>query len=166
MNKDFKNINVLKRLDPSILEIKDTYSHIVVYELVERKWRKKGIEGTGFLVLHPDSMSLFVMNRLGIENHQMKFSKIENLEILDEFLFYSNSFGIYGIWIYDVKDRSKFHNCFSQSQVAVLPQVSDLKEFKDLWDFIDPHKQNLDYVNFAHRIQVSFYIYNDRIMLP
>ena len=153
MNKDFKNINVLKRIDPSILEIKDVYSHVVVYQLVDRKWIKAGIEGTGFLVL-ADSLGLFVMNRLGIENHQLSFAKIEKLEVLDEYMFYSTSAGIYGIWIYDVKDRTKFHANFSQIEKRA-PQ--SFKEFKNLWDFIDPHNQHLDYVNFAHRIQVILF---------
>ena len=181
MSKNNKNINVLKRLDANILEINDTYSHVVVYELIEMSWRKKGIEGTAFLVTNSDSsQSLFVMNRLSLENHIFNLKSWKNLEICKDFVFYQSD-GIYGIWIYDLKDRIRFNTMLessinkitkdlkailglnpnlSQPVQSIQPCQPTFSTLTHLWSFIDPHSEKLDFVNFKSRIQVTFLLLN------
>lgn len=170
MSRDNKNINVLKRLDPNIQDIKDTYSHVVVYELIEMSWRKKGIEGTGFLVYNSDtSISLFVMNRLSLENHVFCLQQYNNLEILQDYVFYQSNNGIYGIWIYDLNDRHRF-KCTLQTTSTTLNQTTTgmkyaFRNFHQLWEFIDPHNETLDFGSFQNRIQVMIILLKSRILL-
>ena len=44
-----KNLNSLRRIDPTIVSIVDKFSHICLYRLHEGKWQKDGFEGASFL---------------------------------------------------------------------------------------------------------------------
>lgn len=44
-----KNLNCLRRVDPTIVSIIDQFSHICLYRLHEGKWQKDGHEGASFL---------------------------------------------------------------------------------------------------------------------
>jgi Dcp1-like decapping family len=44
-----KNLKSLRRIDPTIVSIIDTFSHICLYRLHEGKWDKVGYEGSSFL---------------------------------------------------------------------------------------------------------------------
>ena len=44
-----KNLNSLRRIDPTIFSIIDQFSHICLYRLHDGKWQKDGFEGASFL---------------------------------------------------------------------------------------------------------------------
>ena len=57
------NLQVLQRVDSNISKIELTFDHVVLYEFVPKKkeWKKKGVEGSSFIVQRNDNTHAFVI---------------------------------------------------------------------------------------------------------
>lgn len=111
------NLNVLRKHDPSITEIIDRCSHVVVYGFREPvKWTKSNIEGTLFLFKRSKAPAygFFIMNRLGVENVMCFLTENVELQITPEYIIYRADQAIqpdgnlvYGLWVFESDDRDR-----------------------------------------------------------
>ncbi|KAJ3327978.1 mRNA-decapping enzyme 1B, partial [Kappamyces sp. JEL0680] len=86
------NLKVLAKYDKSISAILETTSHVVLYdfELASQTWKKRGIEGTLFLyerTVEP-RFGVIVLNRLGLDNLEMKISSEMQIQLSGDYLMY------------------------------------------------------------------------------
>ncbi|PWN51298.1 PH domain-like protein [Violaceomyces palustris] len=103
------NVKVLRRHDPSITEIIESASFVVLYSH-QNEWTKTGVEGPMFLFRRssPPYNGFFIMNRNGVENFSADMTPDDDLEITPEFIIYrpeSSDNAIYGIWIFEPSQR-------------------------------------------------------------
>ncbi|KAH8549192.1 hypothetical protein BGW37DRAFT_124118 [Umbelopsis sp. PMI_123] len=106
------NLSVLKRHDPSIVDLLDQSSHAVVYCFDQSKagWAKKGIEGTVFLIKRNASpyYGIYILNRLSIDNYRLLLTDDMVIELQDEYIIYQTpSDDICCLWLYEVDDRAR-----------------------------------------------------------
>lgn len=122
------NISVLRRHNPAITSILSLAPYAVVYFFSPstRQWEKSGVEGTMFVCqltqgrLGEERYSVFVLNRRGLDNFDVRLTDGENVELTDEYVILKaeddddddeDSGGgggngrkknsrIYGLWIY------------------------------------------------------------------
>ncbi|KAL1967696.1 hypothetical protein VTN77DRAFT_2953 [Rasamsonia byssochlamydoides] len=115
------NISVLRRHNPAITSILSLAPYAVVYVFspVTRQWEKSGVEGGMFVcqltqgAWGEERYGVFVLNRRGLNNFDIRLTDGENVEITDEFVILKtdeedNAVGggeapssqIYGLWIY------------------------------------------------------------------
>ncbi|KAI8983796.1 hypothetical protein BDB01DRAFT_722178 [Pilobolus umbonatus] len=91
------NLEVLRRHDSDICSILDQSPHAVVYKFdTEKKsWEKLGYEGVIFLTQRKSApyFSLFVLNRLSIENFSLHLNDFQEINLTDEFIIYQTSEG-------------------------------------------------------------------------
>ncbi len=105
------NLKVLRRHDPSIVEIFETASFVVLYNYNNGEWTKTGVEGPLFLFRRrlPPYNGFFLMNRNGIENFSADVTPDDDLEITPEFIIYrpetSGDNEVYGIWVFEPSQR-------------------------------------------------------------
>lgn len=105
------NLKVLRRHDPSIVEIVETASFVVLYNYNGGEWTKTGVEGPLFLFRRrlPPYNGFFLMNRNGVENFSADVTPDDDLEITPEFIIYrpetSGDNEVYGIWVFEPNQR-------------------------------------------------------------
>jgi hypothetical protein len=112
------NLSVLRRHDPSIVEIVDSTSYVALYQHTT-EWHKTGVEGTLFLFKrsrHP-LYGFFILNRQGIENVCEDLSDGANLEVTPELIIYQapSSSGFFLFVVVCV-----FFNSLARYQVACM----------------------------------------------
>ncbi|KAG0782691.1 hypothetical protein G6F22_008993 [Rhizopus arrhizus] len=115
----------------------DQSAHAVVYKFdIEKKsWEKLGYEGVMFLTkgkCHP-YFSLYVLNRLSIENYCLNLTDFEEINLTDEFIIYQTTEGeACALWLFEKKDRER-----------ILSKVQQLHEgIKSLPSIQKPQKPN------------------------
>ncbi|KAL2013740.1 hypothetical protein VTN00DRAFT_1265 [Thermoascus crustaceus] len=125
------NISVLRRHNPAISSILSLAPYAVVYFFspATRQWEKSGVEGSMFVCqltqgrLGEERYSVFVLNRRGLDNFDIRLTDGENVELTDEYVILkadddssgdsggggggnnngdnnANNARIYGLWIY------------------------------------------------------------------
>lgn len=116
------NLSVLRRHNPAITSILSLAPYAVVYVFSPetRQWEKSGVEGGMFVCqltqgsLGEERYGVFVLNRRGLNNFDIRLTGGENVEITNEFVILKtdddddhNAVGgeapssqIYGLWIY------------------------------------------------------------------
>lgn len=103
------NLKVLRRHDPSIVEIIETASFVVLYNYNSGEWTKTGVEGPLFLFRRrlPPYNGFFLMNRNGVENFSADVTPEDDLEITPEFIIYrpETTNEVYGIWVFEANQR-------------------------------------------------------------
>ncbi|KAK2848486.1 hypothetical protein FQN49_005674 [Arthroderma sp. PD_2] len=88
------NLGVLRRHDPSISSILSLAQYAVVYlfNATTQLWEKIGIEGTLFVCqltqgeIGEERYSVFLLNRRGMDNFDVKLSTGDDIEITDEYV--------------------------------------------------------------------------------
>ncbi|KAJ3018088.1 hypothetical protein HKX48_003164 [Thoreauomyces humboldtii] len=122
------NLNVLRRHDPSISQILESSSHVVVYDFdpVTKNWTKKGIEGTMFVFQRSVAplYGLFVMNRLGLENLMVLLNADMEVQLLQEFVIYRQpDDSVQGLWMYETADRTRIVKTLTTyTELSATPQ--------------------------------------------
>ncbi len=102
------NITVIRRRDPSILSILDSFSHVCLYHFNGADWEKRGFEGTMFLVeqsvkspflalsiLNCSSLSqdlprygIFILNRMGTGDYGRRVYPEDDMQESGQYLMY------------------------------------------------------------------------------
>lgn len=127
------NLNVLRRYLPGIRSILSIAANAVVYTFVEASqgWEKHGVEGTMF-VCEQDPIvtatgqalprvSVFVLNRRGLDNLVMDLWKVSDCEMADELIIFrleedaeqiraTGAQEVFGIWIHADEDDTREAN--------------------------------------------------------
>ncbi|EPQ27474.1 uncharacterized protein PFL1_05012 [Pseudozyma flocculosa PF-1] len=104
------NLKVLRRHDPTIVDIIDSASFVVLYNH-QSEWTKTGVEGPMFLFRRNKAPyhGFFILNRNGVENFSADMTPDDDLEITPEFIIYrpdsSSENDVYGIWIFESSQR-------------------------------------------------------------
>ncbi|KAF3480738.1 uncharacterized protein GIQ15_06085 [Arthroderma uncinatum] len=88
------NLAVLRRHDPSISSILSLAQYAVVYlfNATTQLWEKIGVEGTLFVCqltqgeIGEERYSVFLLNRRGMDNFDVKLSTGDDIEITDEYV--------------------------------------------------------------------------------
>ncbi|KAL1991680.1 hypothetical protein VTN49DRAFT_4988 [Thermomyces lanuginosus] len=89
------NLSVLRRYNPSIRTLLSLAPYAVVYDFnaETRQWEKSGVEGTLFVCqLEPgpcwgeERYNVFVLNRRGLNNFDLRLTSGENIELTEEFV--------------------------------------------------------------------------------
>ncbi|KAI8882499.1 PH domain-like protein, partial [Backusella circina FSU 941] len=102
------NLEVLKRHDANICDILDQSPHC--FDTQKNSWEKLGYEGVIFLTQGKAApyFSLFVLNRLAIENFSLHLTDFEEINLNAEFIIYQTSEGeACALWLYEQKDRER-----------------------------------------------------------
>lgn len=112
------NLSVLKRHDPSIIDVLSVANFAVVYLFspTSQQWEKCGVEGTMFVCeLQPQDLpgsaipvnrySVLVLNRKGLDNFSTELFSSDDVEITDEYVILQveaedGTPSIYGLWIF------------------------------------------------------------------
>lgn len=113
------NISVLRRHNPAISSILSLAPYAVVYVFSPetRQWEKSGVEGSMFVCQltqgswGEERYGVFVLNRRGLNNFDIRLTDGENVEITEEYVILKkdedNAVGdegpssqIYGLWIF------------------------------------------------------------------
>ncbi|KAG1469358.1 hypothetical protein G6F56_003304 [Rhizopus delemar] len=129
------NLEVLRRHDANITDILDQSAHAVVYKFdIEKKnWEKLGYEGVMFLTkgkCHP-YFSLYVLNRLSIENYCLHLTDFEEINLTDEFIIYQTTEGeACALWLFEKKDRERILSKVQQLHEGIKSLPSTQKPQK------------------------------------
>ncbi|KAN0065734.1 hypothetical protein ACQY0O_000864 [Thecaphora frezii] len=129
------NLKVLRRHDPSIVEIIDSASFVVLYNH-QAEWTKSGVEGPMFLFRRDKAPyhGFFILNRNGVENFSADMTPDDDLEITPEFIIYrpdsSCEDDVYGIWIFESSQRISIGEQMLKLQQMASPPSSQPLELK------------------------------------
>ncbi|SJX63182.1 related to decapping enzyme [Sporisorium reilianum f. sp. reilianum] len=129
------NLKVLRRHDPSIVEIVEIASFVVLYNYNSGEWTKTGVEGPLFLFRRrlPPYNGFFLMNRNGVENFSADVTPDDDLEITPEFIIYrpekNGDNEVYGIWVFEPNQRMAVGDkLLKLQQMADAPSDAQLQE--------------------------------------
>jgi mRNA-decapping enzyme 1B len=177
------NMQVLKRIDPLIVDILDQSAHVVLYDFQENSWKKLGVEGTLFVYVRSSypAFGYMVLNRLSLDNYNMLIKDIE-FELLAEYVISTMQDRIHGIWVYEQSDRVRIAQLltglgqkeqetvklqqmlqfqYSQSSVStpLTPSVRSIQHLGDVWQILEEMtpsvpRGRLSDVEFKQRIAV------------
>ncbi|KAK9895136.1 hypothetical protein P389DRAFT_89061 [Cystobasidium minutum MCA 4210] len=115
------NLKVLQRHDPSIVEILDSTSYVVLYKYVpapnadaedpaDMQWVKTSIEGSMFVFRRTQApyYGFFILNRHGVENFSHYLEDEANLELTPEYIIVQDGEDqIKGIWVFEEDHRDR-----------------------------------------------------------
>ncbi|KAL6052156.1 mRNA-decapping enzyme 1B [Balamuthia mandrillaris] len=129
--KQTKNLSVLQRLDPEIVQVVGSAGHVALYafQTGPQVWERKDVEGSLF-VARRDLAPFYrvvVLNRLSTTNWIETISSELQLEIVEPYLLLKNKDGeITGIWFYNNEEQQRIITLIqSLIEQQQQPQPSD-----------------------------------------
>ena len=130
------NLRVLQRLDPLILDIQGSATHVVLYEFSvdSQQWEKTGCEGSLFIAKRSESprFKLVVLNRNSKENLEVPITGKFQMQVQEPYLIFRETKGdgvvqIRGIWFHDSAEREAVSTLLTRI-VSSLEQIEQLEE--------------------------------------
>jgi len=140
------NLRVLQRLDPQIVDLAITASHVVLYQfsLETQQWIKRNVEGSLFVVKRSDvpRFKLIVSNRNSTENLEVGITSTFQMQLREPYLIFrdsassNNSNGgaataadeaIRGLWFHDGKEREQVHS-YLENVVKSLQKIDEMEK--------------------------------------
>eukprot|EP00985_Skeletonema_marinoi_P024352 scaffold16847_cov173-Skeletonema_marinoi.AAC.7 len=146
------NLRVLQRLDPQIVDLAITASHVVLYQfsLETQQWIKRNVEGSLFVVKRSDvpRFKLIVSNRNSTENLEVGITSTFQMQLREPYLIFrdsassnnnNNSGGgggggggaadeaIRGLWFHDGKEREQVHS-YLENVVKSLQKIDEMEK--------------------------------------
>jgi len=134
------NLRVLQRIDPSIIDVVSSATHVVLYEFNEsaQAWEKRNVEGSLFVAKRSDCprFKLIVMNRNAKENLEIPLAAKFQMQVREPYLIFRLENGdedsaekmpIRGIWFHDGKEREVICNVL-EKVMKVLAHATELEE--------------------------------------
>ncbi|KAL0576006.1 hypothetical protein V5O48_005973 [Marasmius crinis-equi] len=111
------NLKVLRRRDPSIINIFDQFSHVCVYHHNGEKWEKHGYEGSMFLFERSSypPYGFYILNRMGMDDYVQR-------------LYPEDDIGAHGTYL-----MLRSYPEFTERRLAELPKGLD--KFSDAYKF-------------------------------
>lgn len=108
------NLKLLQRTcHPTIADILQTATHVVLYEFKNNTWTKMGVEGSSFLAASGSAVKLIILNRHSPDNFEMKVTKELQIQEQDPFLIshepppkgVTGAPRVRGIWFHNADER-------------------------------------------------------------
>jgi mRNA-decapping enzyme 1B len=108
------NLKLLQRTcHPTIAEILQTATHVVLYEFKNNTWTKCGVEGSSFLAASGSAVKLIIINRNSADNFELKVTTELQIQEQDPFLIShepppnggSGAPRVRGIWFHNADER-------------------------------------------------------------
>mmetsp|Transcript_35001 Transcript_35001/g.76559 ORF Transcript_35001/g.76559 Transcript_35001/m.76559 type:complete len:257 (-) Transcript_35001:69-839(-) len=131
------NLRVLQRLDPLILDIAGSATHVVLYEFntTSQQWEKTGCEGSLFVAKRSEvpRFTLVVLNRSSKDNLEVPITGKFQMQLQEPYLIFREAKGdggtvkIRGIWFHDGAERTAVSDLLSRL-VTSLEQIEQLEE--------------------------------------
>ena len=147
------NLRVLQRLDPQIVDLAITASHVVLYQfsLPQNQWIKKNIEGTLFVCKRSDvpRFKLIVSNRNSTENLEVGITSTFQMQVREPYLIFrdnnttkttasgttttgggeeeNEAIHPRGLWFHDDKERQQVHS-FLENVVKSLQTIEAMEK--------------------------------------
>lgn len=128
------NLRSLQRIDPKILDLGTTVSHVVLYEfsLSKKTWEKNNIEGSLFVVKRQDNpiFKLIVLNRSSNENLEVPITSTFQMQKADVYLIFRDGSNaneaVRGIWFHDGEERENFVR-YVENVVKTIGKVEEMR---------------------------------------
>ena len=143
------NLRVLQRLDPQIVDLAITATHVVLYEfsLQTQQWVKKNVEGSLFVTKRSDvpRFKLIISNRNSTENLEVGITGTFQMQLREPYLIFRDSSSttttattagstaaavadqeIRGLWFHDGKEREGVHN-YLENVVKSLQKIEEME---------------------------------------
>jgi len=139
------NLRVLQRLDPQIVDLAITASHVVLYQfsLETQQWIKRNVEGSLFVVKRSDlpRFKLIVSNRNSTENLEVGITSTFQMQLREPYLIFRDSASsrnnisgggaadeaIRGLWFHDGKEREQVHS-YLENVVKSLQKIDEMEK--------------------------------------
>jgi len=133
------NLRVLQRIDPNIVDLAITATHVVLYEFndTERTWEKKHVEGSLFVTKRSDSprFKLIVLNRSSMNNLEVAITESFQMQVKEPYMIFRDSSTskagtdetIRGIWFYDGKERDQIASYLEQVMKSLV-KIEEIKQ--------------------------------------
>ncbi len=141
------NLRVLQRLDPQIVDLAITASHVVLYQfsLQTQQWIKCNVEGSLFVTKRSDvpRFKLIISNRNSTENLEVGITSTFQMQVREPYLIFRDSAAaaaaaaaatidsapdeaIRGLWFHDGKEREQVHN-YLENVVKSLQKIEEME---------------------------------------
>lgn len=128
------NLRSLQRIDPKIMDLGTTVSHVVLYEfsVAKKTWEKNNIEGSLFVVKRQDSpiFKLIVLNRSSNENLEVPITATFQMQKADVYLIFRDASNtneaVRGIWFHDGEERENFVR-YVENVVKTMGKVEEMR---------------------------------------
>jgi len=129
------NLKVLSRLDPMILDIAGSATHVVLYEFgtASQTWEKTGVEGSLFVAKRSEAprFKLVVLNRSSKDNLEVAVTGKFQMQVQDPYLIFqevkSGTPKVHGIFFHDGAEREAVASLLKRV-VASLGQIEELEQ--------------------------------------
>mmetsp|Transcript_19204 Transcript_19204/g.47463 ORF Transcript_19204/g.47463 Transcript_19204/m.47463 type:complete len:265 (-) Transcript_19204:21-815(-) len=115
------NLRLLQRTtDPSISNILDSATHVVLYKFAQasQSWEKSNVEGGLFLAVKPSGYIMVIVNRSSPDNYSIQLSANFQLQHQDPYLIFrqleQGETVIRGIWFPNANERVTVNNSLNQ----------------------------------------------------
>ena len=141
------NLRVLQRLDPEIVDLAITASHVVLYQfsLQTQQWVKRNVEGSLFVCKRSQvpRFTLIVSNRNSTENLEVGITSTFQMQVREPYLIFRDSAAstsgsssksadaatdeaIRGLWFHDDKEREQVHS-YLENVVKSLQKIEQME---------------------------------------
>ena len=133
------NLRVLQRIDPNIVDLAITATHVVLYEFsnIKRNWEKKNVEGSLFVTKRSDTprFKLIVLNRSSTENLEVPITATFQMQVKEPYMIFRDSAAsaagaadetIRGIWFHDGKERDQIAS-YLENVVKSLQKIEEME---------------------------------------
>ena len=139
------NLRVLQRLDPQIVDLAITASHVVLYQfsLQTQQWVKRNVEGSLFVCKRSQvpRFTLIVSNRNSTENLEVGITSTFQMQVREPYLIFRDSAAassaaaaagssadeaIRGLWFHDDKEREQVHS-YLENVVKSLQTIEQME---------------------------------------
>eukprot|EP00986_Skeletonema_menzelii_P002079 scaffold565_cov143-Skeletonema_menzelii.AAC.1 len=134
------NLRVLQRLDPQIVDLAITASHVVLYQfsLQTQQWVKGNVEGSLFVCKRSQvpRFTLIVSNRNSTENLEVGITSTFQMQVREPYLIFRDSAAsaasssadeaIRGLWFHDDKEREQVHS-YLENVVKSLQKIEQME---------------------------------------
>lgn len=133
------NLRVLQRIDPNIVDLAITATHVVLYEFnnAKRTWEKKNVEGSLFVTKRSDAprFKLIVLNRSSTENLEVPITASFQMQVKEPYMIFRDSSAssipgadetIRGIWFHDGKERDQIAS-YMEQVVKSLVKIEEME---------------------------------------
>ena len=158
------NLRVLQRLDPQIVDLAITASHVVLYQfsLQTQQWIKCNIEGSLFVTKRSDvpRFKLIISNRNSTENLEVGITSTFQMQLREPYLIFRDSAAaaaaaadaaidsapdeaIRGLWFHDGKEREQVHS-YLENVVKSLQKIEEMEREHGPPPSLMNHDQNND----------------------
>ena len=133
------NLRVLQRIDPDVVDLAITATHVVLYEFNngKRTWEKKNVEGSLFVTKRSSAprFKIIVLNRSSTENLEVPITASFQMQVKEPYMIFrdgSPSKGasdetIRGIWFHDGKERGQIASYLEQV-VKSLVKIAEMEK--------------------------------------